>query len=483
VAQDDDAIKAVWAAPKAPVGGPPRWAWVTFVILFAMNLLDYTDRNILTSLRDQIRGDIPSISNERWGLLATIFLVSYSVFSPAMGWLGDRYRRTWLLAAGVGVWSLATVASGLARDYGHLALARSILGIGEATYGVIAPTILLDLFDREQRSKLMSAFYLAMPLGAAMGIMLGPLIARQTSWHSAFFIVGAPGLVAAFVVLFLPDPVRGASEAVDPDRLRQHETAGATREDYVDLMVNSSYTYSVFGMAAYTFAIGGLLIWIPNYLFSTRGFDQVRAGQILGLVTFGAAIVGMMTGGWLADRLAKTRPGALFVVPGVAMILSIPFVIVALLAKSEAVIYGAIFAAEALMFVNTGPCSAIIANVVQPNMRAAAFAVSTFAVHFLGDIWSPWLIGKAADLFGDPITMKGSVGRVLAGLGAVPTQVEGQKPENIVAGLLFITPALLLSGIVLLAGARHLPREMALMRAKLKAAPANQMSATDSISV
>lgn len=457
-------------------GGSPRWAWVTFVILFAMNLLDYTDRNILTSLRDQIRADIPSISNERWGLLATIFLVSYSVFSPVMGWLGDRYRRTWLLAAGVSVWSLATVGSGLARDYGHLALARSILGIGEATYGVIAPTILLDLFSRETRSKLMSAFYLAMPLGAALGISLGPVIAGASSWHSAFFIVGAPGLVAALVVLFLPDPVRGASEEVDADRLRQHETAGATREDYVDLMVNSSYTYSVFGMAAYTFAIGGLLIWVPNYLFSTRGFPQKEAGAVLGLVTFASAIVGMMSGGWLADRWAKTKPGALFVVPGMAMILSIPFVVLALLAKDKVTIYAAIFAAETLMFVNTGPCSAIIANVVQPNMRAAAFAVSTFAVHFLGDIWSPWLIGKAADLFGDPETMKSSVGRFLTTLGAVPTQVEGQKPENIVAGLLFITPALLLSGIVLLAGARHLPREMALMRAKLKAAPAGRSS-------
>ena len=196
-----------------------------------------------------------------------------------MGWLGDRYRRTWLLAAGIGVWSLATLGSGLARDYGHLALARSFLGIGEATYGVIAPTILIDLFRREQRSRLMSAFYLAMPLGAALGIMLGPIIANRYGWHNAFFIVGAPGLVAAFLVLFLPEPVRGASEAVDPERLKEHETAGARREDYVDLMVNSSYTYSVFGMSAYTFAIGGMLIWVPNYLFNTRGFDQERAAH------------------------------------------------------------------------------------------------------------------------------------------------------------------------------------------------------------
>ena len=460
--------------PKLAPGEAPRLAMTTFVVLFSIHMLDYLDRNILTSLQPQIRADIPGLTNERWGLLATIFLVSYSVFSPVTGWLGDRYRRTWLLAAGIGVWSLATLGSGLARDYGHLALARSILGIGEATYGVIAPTILIDLFRRDQRSRLMSAFYLAMPLGAALGIMLGPMIARRYGWHTAFFVVGVPGLVAAFLVFFLPEPVRGATEGVDPERLKEHEEAGARREDYVDLMVNSSYTYAVFGMSAYTFAIGGMLVWVPPYLFNTRMFDQERASQALAGVTFAAAVIGMLTGGWLADRLAKAKPEALFLVPGVAMLASIPFVVMALMSTGAPVIYASIFAAETLMFVNTGPCMAIIANVVQPNLRAAALAISYAAVHFLGDIWSPWLIGKAADMFGDPETMNSSIGRALKAVGAVPTQVAGQRPENLVAGLLILLPALLLSGIVFLAGARHLPREMALMQAKLKATPARQ---------
>jgi MFS family permease len=443
----------------------------TFVALFSIHLLDYLDRNILTSIAPQIRDNIP-IDDLQWGLLASIFLVSYSVFSPVMGWLGDRYRRNRLMAVGIGVWSLATVGTGLARDYGHLVLARSILGIGEATYGVIAPTILIDLFRKDKRSGLMSAFYLAMPIGAGLGLMLGPIIANRLGWHNAFFIVGFPGLAAAVLVLFLPEPVRGATESVSVERLKEHERAGVRREEYLDLMVNSSYTYSVFGMSAYTFAIGGLLIWVPNYLFYTRQFEQERANTILAGVTFAAALTGMISGGWLSDRLARSRPGAMFVVPGLAMLASIPFVILALVSKSEAVIYPSIFMAEALMFVNTGPCSAIIANVVLPHLRAAAFAVSTFAVHFLGDIWSPSLIGKANLMFGDPETMNSSIGQALKAIGAMPTHVPGQPmPSNIVAGLLLVTPALLLSGIVLLAGARHLPREMALMQAKLKAAP------------
>lgn len=452
-----------------------RWAYITFAILFAMNLLDYMDRNILSAVIPQLvqpRGNGGlGISLDRAGWLATYFLVSYSLFSPVMGWAGDRWRRTWLLGIGVGVWSLATVGSGFARNYGQLALARGLLGIGEATYGVIAPTVLLDLFRRDQRARILSYFYLAMPLGSALGIIIGGAIAADYGWRTAFFVVGAPGLLAAFLALILPEPIRGASEKVDADRLLDHQRAGATKEDYLDLMVNSSYTYSVFGLAFYTFAIGGMLIWIPYYLINTRGIPQKEATQTLGLVTLGAATLGMVIGGWMADRWAKTNPRALFVVPGLAMVAAVPFVLVGLLSTQKPWIFVGIFFAEMLMFVNTGPCNAIIANVVMPNMRATAYAVAIFSIHVLGDFWSPPLIGWVARTFGQRDTMETPIGRALASLGAVPTQPQGQAPENIVAGLLIVVPAILISGLVLLAGARHLPREMALMLAKLKAAP------------
>jgi MFS transporter, Spinster family, sphingosine-1-phosphate transporter len=120
-----------------------------------MNMLDFLDRNLMMSMQPQIKAEL-AITNFQWGLLTSIFLVSYSFFGPIMGWLGDRFRRTWLLGVGVGVWSLAAIGSGLARGHGDLALARSALGIDEATYGVIAPTILLDLFVPEQRARLWS---------------------------------------------------------------------------------------------------------------------------------------------------------------------------------------------------------------------------------------------------------------------------------------------------------------------------------------
>jgi MFS family permease len=452
---------------KSPLAASlPRWAAWTFAILFAMNMLDYIDRWALSAVIPQIQAEF-AIKDSPAGMLNMYFLISYSLISPLMGWYGDRVRRTWLLAGGVGLWSLATVGTGLVRNYQELCLARSLLGIGEATYGVLAPTILMDLYPREKRSRVLSGFYLAMPVGYALGVILGGRIAAATgNWRTAFFIVGAPGLLAAISALFLSEPIRGTSEGVDPERLRAHEQAGASREDYVDLMVNSSYTYVVFGLASYTFAFGGLAFWLPSYLERVKGWPKTKTVDLLGVTGLFAAIVGMWGGGWLADRLSKRNPKALFQVSGVSMLLAVPCILIGLSAQTTGLIITALFLAQALMFANTGPSNAVIANVVAPNMRATAYAVCCFAIHFLGDVWSPWLMGKVSDLCGQADTMASSFGRILRAIGAVP--VEGR---NLSAGMLVVVPAVLLGGVVLLAGTRHLPREMSLMLAKLKAAP------------
>jgi nitrate/nitrite transporter NarK len=179
----------------------------------------------------------------------------------------------------------------------------------------------------------------------------------------------------------------------------------------------------------------------------------------------------MSAGGWLADRLAKANPRALFIVPGIAMLASIPFILLAIYGTSIPWIFAGVFFAEVFMFINTGPCNAVIANVVMPNMRSAAYAVALLAVHVLGDIWSPPLKGWVSDTFGKRDAMTSIFGRMLAAVGALPSTRPGRASENLTAGMLVVVPAVVLSGFVLLAGARHLPREMALMIAKLKASP------------
>jgi MFS family permease len=460
-----------------------RRAWAAFGVLFAMHLLDFTDRNVLSAVLPPLRAPAEQgglgIPIGLAGWLATIYLLSHSLFAPLMGWAGDRWCRTWLLGLGVGVWSLATVGSGLARNFGQIALSRSLLGIGEATYGVIAPTLLVDLFPRSMRTRVLSLFYLAMPLGSALGFVLGGSIASQLGWRPAFFVVGVPGLAMALLALTLPEPVRGLAEGVRTERLLAHEHAGAGLSDYLHLLRTPSYVFSVLGMASYTFAIGGLVFWMPDFLHSTRGIPLDRATLVLGAITVPAAILGMLTGGWVCDRLGHRFPRALFVVPGLTMLAAVPFVLLGLLSKSPAAIYAGIFFAELLMFVNTAPCNTIIANVTDPNLRARANATALAGVHLLGDLWSPPMIGAVAALFGSASMMATPIGRLLAALGAHPTLAESGRPENLAAGLLLVAPAILLSGLVFLLGARVLPDDTARMIERL-AAPADRSGAATS---
>jgi len=472
------------------MSGASRWAVTTFVALFLIHFLDYVDRWTLTSapVATSIQREL-EVSDGQFGSLNTFFLITFSLVSPLTGYAGDRFRRTWLLAGGVGLWSVATVGTGLVENLTQLRLARAVLGIGEATYGVIAPSLLMDLFRRQTRSRILAAFYLAMPLGYAAGVWGGGKIALGSvawfegtaleawaGWRMAFFVVGLPGLLAALGMAFLPEPTRGASEEVDPDRAKAHEQSRPTAADYRDLLVNSSYTYVVFGMASFTFAFGGLAYWLPKYLATVKDFGEDKANNIVAMTILPASIAGMALGGWLADWLSKRSPRALFLVPGCAFLLAAPCVLVGLFSDQEWVIRLSLFSAAVLMLSHTGPCNAIIANVITPNMRATAYAVAIFCLHMFGDVWSPMLMGWTSDYFGDPELMATGIGRFLASIGVTPTRDASGEPHNLAAGMLVVVPAIVLGGCVLLAGSRHLPREMALMLAKLRAAPRPESS-------
>ncbi|MGA7496584.1 MAG: MFS transporter [Isosphaeraceae bacterium] len=458
----------LFAAPGR--GITARWAWGVFAVLFLVHLLESLDRWLLPAVLRPVSEEL-ELTNAQAGWLATVLLISYALWGPFVGYMADRLRRPRLMAIGIAVWSLATVGTGLARSYNEMQLARALVGIGGSTFGVIALTILMDLYPRGVRARVLSVYYVAMPIGAALALSLGSAVARAATWHTAFLIAGAPGLVLALVALALPDPVRGTSEGIEEHRLRLHERVGPSREDYVDLMVNSSYTYSVFGLAFSMFAIGGLIVWLPTFLVVVHDAPAARANLWLAAIVPAAMVLGMVIGGWLADRCSRVNPRALFLVPGMAMLGSIPCLLLAIFGRGEGAILLGVFLAIALLFTNAGPCQAIIANVVLPNMRAVAYAVALAATHLLGDLWSPTLMGWVSDTFGQDDSMATPFGRALAAIGATPKAQPGHDPENLVAAVLTAVPALVIAGVVLLAGGRHLPREMALMIAKLRAAP------------
>ena len=381
--------------PSLPPG--PRAAGWGLAVLTAINLFNYLDRWVVASVVESLKKEL-ALDDFRIGLLATGFIVVYTLTSPLFGILGDRGSRPRLLALGVGIWSLATALAGRATGFVTLFLARSAVGIGEAAYGTISPGLLADYYPKSRRGRVFAVFFVAIPVGSALGYVVGGLVDHRWGWRAAFYVAGLPGLLLALVALGLPDPPRGSQdeEGVVPDG-----PPPSTRQVYRDLFRNVPYLLTVLGYAAYTFAIGGLAFWAPAFLERMRGVPKSQATVEFGAIVVVTGLVGTFAGGWLGDLLLKRWKEAYLWVSGISTLLAVPAAVVALTATSRSVYLPAMVATEILLFVSTGPVNSAIVNVVSPGERASAVALSIFAMHAVGDVPSPPLIGalsEASDL-------------------------------------------------------------------------------------
>ena len=374
---------------------PARSAVFALSVLTFINLLNYLDRYLVSGMIPALKAAPLLLSDEKIGLLTTAFMAVYMIAAPVFGALGDRGKRTIPIAVGVFLWSVATVLSGLAASYSHLLGARAIVGIGEAAYVSVAPALLSDSFSRAQRGRVLSVFNMAIPVGAALGYIVGGLMSHHFNWRAAFFIAGAPGIVLALLVLRLKDPPRGGQdEALSPDR---GPTPGPVAV-YLSLFKQAPYMLVVLGYAAYTFALGGLAVWMPNFLERVHNIPAVKATTTFGAIVVVTGFLGTFVGGWLGDYWQKSSRQAYLWMSGWITLVAAPLVFVSLTAAAPSLYYTAIIAAELLLFMSTGPVNSAIANLVSPAERASAFALSMFMIHLLGDVPSPWLIGRLSDL-------------------------------------------------------------------------------------
>ncbi len=393
-------------------------------LLLAINLFNYIDRQILAAVEPDLRRAFFAADDlsarGKTGLLATAFLLSYMVMAPVFGWLADRSSR-WILAGiSVALWSLASGWTGLAATFGVLVVTRMFVGVGEAGYGPSAPTIIADLYPVERRGRMLSLFYLAIPVGSALGYVLGGAIAARWGWRMAFYLVVPPGLMLASLCFFMRDPRRSAL-AEDSQPVKRAGFA-----DYLALFKIKSYVLNTAAMAAMTFAIGGMAFWIPGYISDSRSADfpryaatisaghlpaataeevaaGVKAGSELlseanltfGIVTVAAGLLGTLLGGWAGDRVRRRFPSSYFLVSGIGILCAFPPT-VAMLWVPFPLSWGLIFLAVFFLFFNTGPSNTALANVTPPGTRATAFALNIFAIHALGDASSPPLIGWIA---------------------------------------------------------------------------------------
>jgi MFS family permease len=380
-------------------------ARAALIVLTLINLFNYLDRMVVAAVAESLKDSELHPTDAQLGFLPTAFILVYMFTSPVFGTLGDRKPRPKLLAAGVALWSLATAAGGLARNFGALLAARATVGVGEASYATIAPALLADSFPKEKRGRVFAIFFAAIPVGSAAGYVLGGLIDARFGWRAAFFIAGLPGLLLALLCLRVPDPPRGAQDEVvapadEPVSASPPEAPGirGALASYARLLRNRAYVVIVLGYAAYTFALGGLAFWTPAFLERARGMSKSQATVQFGLIVVATGLIGSFGGGWLGDRLLRRSRQAYLWLSGWATLAAVPATLVAFLAPEKWLFMGGIVVAELLLFASTGPINSAIVNVVSPGQRATAVALSILGIHLLGDVPSPPLLGAISDV-------------------------------------------------------------------------------------
>jgi MFS family permease len=268
----------------------------------------------------------------------------------------------------------------------------------------------------------MAVFFMAIPVGSALGYGFAGFVNSHWDWRWAFYLVTPPGLILAALCTLMREPKRGESSAKRPR---------SRRADILTLFKTRSYVLNTFACAAMTFAIGGLAFWTPGYIYEYRGQPNLaRVNMIFGALTVGAGILGTLSGGWAGDKLRRRFSGSYFLVSGLGMIIGFPFVIVMLFIPFPWA-WISLFIAMFFLFFNTGPANTALANVTQPSVRATGFALNIFIIHALGDAISPPLIGAIA----------------------------GRTNMNI--AFLVVSGAMLVSGIIWLFGMKYLGADTA----------------------
>jgi predicted MFS family arabinose efflux permease len=366
------------------------------LILTVINFLNYIDRYVLAAVFEPIKREL-RLSDAELGWTLSAFMIAYSATSPLFGRLGDVFTRKYLIACGIALWSVATAGAALAKSFWQLFVPRSIVGIGEASYATMAPGIIADFFRPERRGRALAIFYAAIPAGSAMGFVLGGRLSESYGWRSAFLIVGLPGLLLALVSLLIREPERGASEPRGPEASAAPPSLAAT---YRSLWRNRTYVLVTVGSIAYTFALGGLVGWMPAFLERYHSMSTARANDVFGALSVVAGFLGTFAGGFLADFLLRFTRHSYLLVSGVSMFLGAPVSLVALTAADSSVALPAMFMAEFFLFLNTGPLNAMVLGCVGPGIRATAMAVNIFFIHALGDAISPAIIGVLSDRMG-----------------------------------------------------------------------------------
>lgn len=416
-------------------------------ILTCINLLNYADRYVPSAVKTLIQEDL-HLSDAESALPTTGMVVVYAALATLFGWANDYevVDRRVLLAIAIVFWSAATALAGLATDLTSLVLLRSLVGVGEAAYGTIAPPMLSDFYPLHERQIAFAIYYLAIPVGAALGFGIGAIVASIYSWRVAYYVCGIPGLIVAISVMRIYDPARGvndhgtnyslhsASSAVAPmhSRVADEEddaaedgakagesrvTAPSTRRnqtaatyagmmaEFKEILTNSVFMFTVMGYAASAFALGGIAEWYATYLLRYTDATLSSAGLVSGAATIVGGILGNLLGCKVADYYDDKVKSSYLLIPG---LFCIPAAICCIWAVntvgSAGPAYAALFLCQIFAWTQIGPITAVSISCVPPHLRARSTGILILLQHFLGDVISPPIIGGISDATGSLAT-------------------------------------------------------------------------------
>jgi MFS transporter, Spinster family, sphingosine-1-phosphate transporter len=362
---------------------------VALALLTALNFFNYIDRYVLPAVQPLVQKELHR-NDADMGWLTSVFFLFYMCVAPFMGVLADRYSRKMLIVIGAILWSGATLLTAVTTDYTSLLIRHTLVGIGEASFVTIAPSFIADLYPEQRRGRMLAIFYLAIPMGTAMGYLLGGHLGPIYGWRAPFMVAAVPGFLIAAAIAFLAEPTRGHVDSL---------TVTPERATVLGLLRNGAFLTATLGMAMMTFALGGLSVWMPTFLSRVRGLTLNDANVLFGSSVLVSGFIATIIGGWLGDYLLRKRRSAYYLVSAVGMALALPFMVLAIYHQGR-LMFPAIFLALFFLLLNTGPLNAAIINSVSSPIRATAIAINIFVIHILGDVPSPRLIGYISDKTG-----------------------------------------------------------------------------------
>jgi len=364
-----------------------------FILLFLLYFFDYADRMVVTSMFTSIERDW-GITHTQSGMLVSAVYWAIVALTFPISLLVDRWSRTKTIGIMAILWSLATALCALTGNFVQLFMARLLIGIGEAGYAPGGSAMISGLYPIEKRSKMMGLWNASIPLGSAVGVLMGGLIAVKLGWKHAFGIVALPGLIVAILFMFVKDYKTVDLSFVD----KFSNKVKMERKDMVkEFLTKPSVIYTYFGMTAVVFVTTSMITWLPTYFQNVRGVPQENAGTMASAVMV-MALIGAPIGGFLTDRWYRTRKNARLLFPALSTTLTaiLLFVSLYLVKGTPQFVFLVLMGISIMLFISGA--AAVTQDVIHPGLRATSYAIAVVIQNLLGSSTAPIIIGKIYDL-------------------------------------------------------------------------------------